>query len=175
MRKVLISAVLLMFLLSSTVIASAATNQKIAFSVSGWYYTYDPATNTYSSVPVSANVSGNLRNASSLYLTPLTGTINIGGTEKQVNIKLPKQSEQIYYDENSYTSPNYWYIDHYWYAPTLVNIGGDKLIGNVNWGNSQGCSYSYCWNYGWSSISFNGLSEGKQVSAYMNGLFPTIN
>lgn len=187
-RKFLVlflATALAMSALSIGTAAAKTTTQNIEFTLNGWADSYDPITQTWSNVPTSAVFAGNFQDKDgAIYLKPLTGTITIDEDDYQIQIKQPKQSEPVYYYEDS----DLFYIDdcHYfqvewqsWLTFSEVNIEGHKYIGDLNWHQNSmlgiwGCEPIYDF-YGESNLSFRGIIDGKRMNFWLNGASPVIS
>ena len=89
-------------------------------------------------MPVSAVFDGTIKDKDgTLYLSPQTGTITIDGVEHQIQVKQAKQSEPVFYVEDSWCM-EYNPCDKWCYewengiTISEVNIEGRKYFGNLN-------------------------------------------
>ena len=189
-KKILVILLAVALAMSAAAIGTAAaktTTQSIEFTLEGWGESYDPVTDTWISVPVSAVLDGNIKDKDgTYYLSPQTGTITIDGVEHQIQVKQAKQSEPVFYDEDSwcyYWNPcdNYCYEWENWMTIGEINIEGRKYIGNLNWYQDHywGTDWWTCepYEYYWdgSYLYFQGIVDGKMMSFWLNGDFPVID
>ena len=169
--------------------AAKTTTQSIEFTLEGWGESYDPVTDTWISVPVSAVLDGNVKDKDgTFYLSPQTGTITIDGVEHQIQVKQAKQSEPVFYYEDS----ECWWYDacnngcyemESWMTISEINIEGRKYIGNLNWHKYHdwgvyqlNCECEpYDYYYEESYLYFTGIVDGKMMDFWLSGDFPVIS
>lgn len=165
--------------------AAKTTTQSIEFTLEGYGESYDPVTDTWISVPVSAVLDGNVKDKDgTFYLSPQTGIITIDGVEHQIQVKQAKQSEPVYYNEDSW---EWYYSDCYhsygeweeWMTVSEINIEGRKYIGTLGWYQQYYYEVYACIPYEgyWdgSGLYFQGIVDGKMMSFWLNGDFPVID
>lgn len=148
--------------------AAVTTTNQIEFNLNqGAYYTNDPVTGTYTYVPASAVINGIIKNKDgTLYISPQTGTITIDGVDHNIQVKNAKQPEPILYYKYEYGTPGqYYYKYEYWYDMVEVNIEGNKYIGWLYWSKYHQEYYSTVYDYASSQLGFQGIVDGKMVSA----------
>ena len=187
-RKIIVLLITMALAMSALSIGTAAaktTTNNIEFTLDGWADTTDPLTNTFNTVSVSAVFDGNIQDKNgAYYLQPLTGVITIDGEEHQIQIKQPKQSEPVYYDEII----DSFYIDacfnlqfelQNWMTFSEVNIDGHKYIGDLNWYQISIFGIFDCEpiddSEGRTELSFRGIIDGKRMTFMLDGDYPVIN
>lgn len=165
--------------------AAKTTTQSIEFTLEGWGESYDPVTDTWTSVPVSSVLDGNIKDKDgTYYLSPQTGTITIDGVEHQIQVKQAKQSEPVFYDEDSWCyeyDPCYKYCYEWedWITISEINIEGRKYIGTLGWYQQYYYEVYACIPYEgyWdeSYLHFQGIVDGKMMYFGLYGDFPVIS
>lgn len=187
-KKILVMLLAVALAMSVTAIGTAAaktTTQSIEFTLEGWGESYDPVTNTWEEVPVSAVLDGNVKDKDgTIYLSPQTGTITIDGVEHQIQVKQAKQSEPVLYYEDSWCwdwdECNWWcYEWNEWITYSEINIEGRKYIGTLNWYQYHDRGMWDCDQYDYyyegSYLDFRGIVDGKLMNFWLYGDFPVIS
>ena len=170
-RKVitlLLAATMVMSLAAIGTAASETTTQNIQFNLNDGECTYLQ--------DCAAVLTGNIKGADgSLYLGPLSGTFTVDDVDLQIKVKLPKQSESLFYYEKVNDEPGKKddNIFKQWYTPVKVNIDGKKFVGELIWYLVEDFD-GVVLDKG-SSLFLTGIVDGNHVSCNLYGDFPVLS
>lgn len=169
-RKVialLFVATMVMSLAAIGTAAAKTTTQNILFN-------FNDGECTFSQDCVSAVLTGNIKDADGiLYLGPLSGTITVDDEDHPIKVKLPKQSESLFYFEEEIVEPEGKVKFQQWYTPVKVNINGYKFVGELMWDKFED-SNGVVLDEG-SSLFFTGIVDGNHVRCKLEGDFPVLS
>jgi len=175
----------LILVVPAGIVDAKAAPQNIAFDLAGSWQedgidpgTGTPTTDYYdASVTLTGKISGK---GGATYLTPLNGILALDGTEYKIQVKALKQSEPLYGQEISIPMPpaigGYILISQT-YGVIEANVEGGKFMGWLQWVSTT--TYDADGNVvdepsGASSLTLNGIVNGKLVSSYVYGDAPEI-
>lgn len=98
----------------------------------------------------------------------MSGIIKIDGVDNNIQIKGVKQSEPLAYFAYEYGTPGSYYVKYEsWQAPVEINMRGHKCIGFITWYRYHYDDWGEVYDYKGSNLNFNGIVDGKPVSAYI--------
>ena len=166
---ILVAAILALILPAGVIVAKTAVKQ-IEFNLDDG--TYEIQGTVPVSVSASVVLTGNLREkGTNIYLSPLNGTIKIGGEEHNILVKAEKQSEPVIHIH--WTNPHDGWVHDVDLQHVLVNVEGWKATsGTVQWVTKSKVGEPTEF---FSKLYFWGTVDGELVDCEISGPFPIIN